>query len=70
MGKNKIRAAVIHTVPHPDRDGLRDEVNRVYARHIRSCLDESPMDAGQRKLALDELIAQVHMLEKQNNSFE
>ena len=59
MGKDKIKAAVIHTVSHPDRDALRDEINRVHARHIRRCLDESGMDAEGRKQALDELIARL-----------
>lgn len=69
MGKNKIRAAVVHTVPCPDRDALRDEINSVYARHIRSCLDGSSMSPERKKQALNELIARIHLLEKQNNGF-
>lgn len=70
MGKDKIRAVVIHTVPHPDRDALREEINLVYARHIRRCLDESLMNTEQKKQMLNELINRLHTREKQNNSFE
>ena len=70
MGKDKIRAVVIHTVPHPDRDALREEINLVYARHIRSRLDENSMNTEQKKQMLNELINRLHTREKQNNSFE
>ena len=69
MGKDKIRAVVIHTVPHPDRDALREEINLVYARHIRSRLDESPLSPERKKQVLNELIARIHLPEKQNNGF-
>lgn len=69
MGKDKIRAVAVHTVPHPDRGALREEINLVYARHIRSRLDESPLSPGRKKQALDDLIARIHLLEKQNNGF-
>ena len=67
MGQDKIQAAVVHMVPHPDRNALRDEVNWVYARHIRRCLEESPMSTERKKQVLNELIAR---LQKQNNSLE
>ena len=67
MGRDKIKAAAVCLVPHPDRDALQDEIDRVYAHHIRRCLTEAPMGAERRKQVLDALIAR---LQKQNNSFE
>ena len=59
MGKNKIQAVAVHMIPHPYRDALRDEIDRVYARHIRGWLEESSMGAEERKQTLNELIARL-----------
>lgn len=67
MGSNRIHAVVIHTVPHPDMAVLSEEINRVFARHIRRCLEESPLSVDQKKLVLDKLSAQLH---KQGQSSE
>ena len=60
MGDNTIPAVVIHTAPHPDMAALSEEINRLFARHIRRCLEESLLTADQKKLVLDELSARLH----------
>ena len=67
MGHNRIQAVVIHTVPHPDMAVLSEEINRVFARHIRRCLAESMLTADQKKLVLDGLSVRLH---KQGQSSE
>ena len=63
MGSNRIQAVVLHTAPHPDMAALSEEIDRVFARHIRRCLEESPLTADQKKLILDELSARLHKRE-------
>ena len=63
MGSSKIQAVVIHTAPHPDMAVLSEEIDRVFARHIRRCLEESLLTADQKKLVLDGLSVQLHKQE-------
>ena len=63
MGSSKIQAVVIHTAPHPDMAVLSEEIDRVFARHIRRCLEESRLTADQKKLVLDGLSVRLHKQE-------
>ena len=67
MGSNRIQAVVVHTASHPDMAALSEEINRVFARHIRRCLEENLLTVDQKKLVLDELSARLH---KQGQSSE
>ena len=68
MGSNRIQAVVVHAVPHPDMAALSDEINRVFARHVRRCLEESPLSVNQKKLVLDELSARLHKQEQSSEN--
>lgn len=69
MGTNRIQAVVIHTVPHPDMAALSEEPNRIFARHIRRCLEKRPLSVDQKKLVLDELSTRLHKLEQSSDKY-
>ena len=59
MGGDRIQAVVIHTAPHPDMAALSEEINRIFARHIRRCLEEQPLTSEQKKQVIDGLSARL-----------
>ena len=69
MGTNRIQAVVIHTVHHPDMAALSEETNRIFARYIRRCLEESLLTIDQKKMVLDELSTRLHKLEQSSDKY-
>lgn len=59
VGKERIPAVEVHISQHPDMAALSEEIDRVFVRYIRRCLEESPLTAGQRRQVLDGLSARL-----------